>query len=170
MPGFKERDITGQTFGHLTAIHRLPGTVRARWLFRCSCGVESPILKGQVVRGAVKQCVACGHRLQAQLITKHGASKRDPRYQIFHAAKNRCNNPSDDRYADYGGRGIKFLFHSFEEFIADVGERPPGTLLDRRDNSKHYEPGNMRWVTPLESARNRRPKKNPITINQSKRD
>jgi hypothetical protein len=71
-------------------------------------------------------------------------------------ARQRCNNPNYDRYAGWGGRGIKFLFTSFEAFFAELGPRPPGTSLDKIDNNGNYEPGNVRWATPHEQQMNRR--------------
>lgn len=80
-----------------------------------------------------------------------------PEYRSHAHAKGRCNNPNDTKYADYGARGIKFLFASFEQFFAELGPRPNGKTLDRYPNNEgHYEPGNVRWATPLEQAQNRR--------------
>lgn len=73
--------------------------------------------------------------------------------------KQRCTNPKHDAYADYGGRGITVCERwakSFSAFVDDVGPRPAGTTLDRRDNSKGYEPGNVRWATSAEQNRNNR--------------
>lgn len=74
----------------------------------------------------------------------------------YHAARQRCVNRRDARYADYGGRGIEFRFKSFLEFFAVLGPRPAGLVLDRKDNEGHYEAGNVRWTTRSESQRNQR--------------
>ena len=71
----------------------------------------------------------------------------------------RCSNPNDAGFPDYGGRGIKvcdYWLYGFEAYFADTGEQPPGMLLDRIDNDGNYEPGNCRWATPKLSNDNKR--------------
>jgi len=96
---------------------------------------------------------------------KHGFSdsardERSPEYTAWKNAKARCSNPKSARWNHYGGRGIRMCdewLNSFEEFLSHVGERPSKKhSIDRYpDNDGNYEPGNVRWATPEEQARNR---------------
>lgn len=70
----------------------------------------------------------------------------------------RCTNPKDEAYHNYGGRGIKVCkrWFSFENFLEDMGHRPKGKELDREDNNKGYNKKNCRWVSSSINANNRR--------------
>src|ERR1700677_3037238 len=85
----------------------------------------------------------------------HGMSET-AEYRAFRDALNRCTNPTLECWNNYGGRGIRFLFTSFEQFFAELGPRPEGMTLDRKNNDGNYEPGNVRWATWEEQQNNRR--------------
>src|ERR1039458_5591494 len=99
----------------------------------------------------------CAQKLEVGHLgkTTHGMTKT-AEYRVYLGAKYRCENPRDHAYPDYGGRGVKFLFVSFEQFYAELGPRPPGLSLDRIENDGHYTPGNVRWATRTEQNRNQR--------------
>jgi len=87
-------------------------------------------------------------------------------YNTYRAAKGRCTNPRNREWPDYGGRGIRFLFARFEDFVACLGPRPAGLTLDRINNDSHYMPGNCRWATWKEQQNNRRPAKRSSAVQE----
>lgn len=141
---------TGDKFGKWMLINHVGGNY---WFARCECGFEKNVIMSHLTSGKSKSCIACGS-LQR---TKHGMTGRIE-YTSWVKMRGRCLNHNDDRYHQYGGRGIKICdqWKDFEVFLHDMGERPPGTSLDRIDVDGHYEPSNCRWATPKEQMRNLR--------------
>jgi len=94
--------------------------------------------------------------------TRHGhyaGNKPSATYRSWRLMLGRCYNPSNNKYKLYGKRGVRVCARwrtSFESFLADMGERPQGTTLDRKDSTGHYTPSNCKWSTPTEQNRNRR--------------
>ena len=80
-------------------------------------------------------------------------------YHVWKGMLQRCSNPSRADWPRYGGRGIRVCdrWHSFENFLADMGACPEGLTLERIDNGGKYEPGNCHWTTWEAQYRNRRP-------------
>jgi hypothetical protein len=157
------------TVGSTIAAHLLQGV---RMYCECGCGGITAIatrnakhlghVKGQHLRyinhHAHKGISVPGNTFGLKHgMTQHGVTPA-PEYQAYYNAKNRCENPDPDRkeFKNYGARGIRFLFTSFDQFYTELGPRPEGTTLDRIDNDGNYEPGNVRWATRDEQEQNKR--------------
>jgi hypothetical protein len=137
------------------------------WECICICGNVLHVRSSSLAQGTPNSCGCKFTELQATnpRRTTHGLSRvRDGKrehstYAAYHNAKTRCTNADHNSYKNYGGRGIKFLFTSFEQFLSELGIKPKGKTLDRKENNGNYEPGNVQWSTPKEQAANTRRKR-----------
>lgn len=95
---------------------------------------------------------------------KHGFAG-SPTYNSWQAMKSRCDYPSQAKYHNYGGKGITYCpeWATFEGFLADMGERPEGRTLDRKDSKGNYNKGNCRWATRWEQDTNKGPKSSNLS-------
>jgi len=121
------------------------GIRRIICLCRCSCGAERKVDGHTLVAG---KSTSCGHDVGVVhgACSKHSQCSKE--YQVWESMKGRCYTPSAKGYQSNGARGIKVCerwAQSFENFLADMGMRPTGTLLCRKDNFKDYTPENCFW-------------------------
>lgn len=164
MPPAKQ--LAGQVFGRLTVIERFRSrNGRVTWLCRCECGKLHEAVSHALTSGHTKSCGCWKDERNTSTPSTHGHASRakgiSPTYRTWQAMITRCTNVSVKSYQDYGARGISVYagWLVFENFLADMGEKPSGMSIERMDNEKGYGPDNCKWATKIEQARNTRANK-----------
>lgn len=160
---WKNRNLTGQTFGALVVVRPMGSDGRKmRWEFRCDCGktvikVGADVTK-EVKRGGTPNCGCLSRQLVGIANTTHGKSKH-PLHHVWAGMRGRCERPTDPAWKNYGGRGIKVCkrWAVFQNFWDDMSSTyRPGLSLERKDNNKGYSASNCKWATPKAQALNKR--------------
>jgi hypothetical protein len=151
----------GDVFERLKVLEVLP-VVKGHYMVKCLCvcGAEYVCRASGLASGHNKSC-GCLHKdiLKNGARLKHGKA-RSRFYKAWAGMIQRCENKNNDRYKDYGGRGITVCeeWHNFESFFnwAMNNGYSEGLQIDRIDNNGPYVPWNCRWVTITENSRNKR--------------
>jgi hypothetical protein len=151
------QDLTNQRFGRLVAIQFLGFDSRKKqlWEFECDCGNTITAHACNVKSGKTKSCGCLRAEAMRKTATTHGRTaggKQDRLLNIFYGLKSRCADLNDK---DYGGKGVKCLWQSPEEFIRDMEAGYADHLtIDRIDGNGHYCKENCRWATQKQQNRN----------------
>lgn len=157
----------GKKFHYLTVTSAVY-TRRGRRVVRCRCrcGTVRRIRTDALLSGATLSC-GCWHRKRMkQTHTRHGAYKTKL-YKVWNQMLQRCGNPNNRRYGDYGGRGIKvckswLTFAAFQVWAKCSGYRA-GLSIDRRNNGLGYRPSNCQWSTRSQQQMNQRARRSSRT-------
>lgn len=157
-------DISGQKYGRLTAMKRAENKKgsKAKWLCRCDCGNETIADSGNLRNGHTKSCGCFNKEVVTERFTTHGL-RQTRLYKIWSCIKQRCGNPKNCDFPDYGGRGITICnewqkdFQAFNDWALANGYTDELTI-DRKNVDGNYEPSNCRWANTLGQAQNQRMK------------
>lgn len=156
--------MIGLKFGRLTVATEVEKRVKPcgqkeRMFFCiCECGSESTVRSYSLKHGLTKSCGCLSIDSAKHRATTHGMSLSKIE-RVYHSMKQRCNNPNNQAYARYGGRGITVCeeWQTFEVFLRDMGDSyAEGLTIDRVNNNEGYSKGNCKWIPAASQARNKR--------------
>lgn len=152
--------LIGTRWGRLVVLSVGERTSHVHLNCVCDCGNTCSPTASSLHLGKTRSCGClkrdiCSAKQKIQATT-HGRSNTRT-FKSWMSMRQRCYLPTIAAYARYGGRGIRVCerWNSFANFLADMGERPPGTSIERCDNDKGYEPANCRWATSREQSINK---------------
>ena len=149
-----KKDMIGKKYGILTIISEVEKRNKNNHILynvRCDCGKEKQVLGSSLRSGSSRSCNKC------YLLTGTHGMWKSKEFSIWSSMKDRCYNPNNPRYKNYGGRGIIICdrwINSFKNFYLDMGNSN-GLSIDRIDVNKNYEASNCRWANAKTQARNR---------------
>ncbi len=156
----KRLELTGKKFGEWEVLEfsHIDKKKQSVWKCKCSCGKIVEVVGYDLKKGKSTKCQDCSEFGKViHGYTRKG--KKTKEYKAWEGMIKRCNNKNSIDYKYYGGRGIQVdpEWEVFENFLRDVGYAPSKKhTIDRIDNNRDYEPGNVKWSTMKEQARNRR--------------
>lgn len=166
-------DLTNKRFGRLFVTGRADVENRQPyWSCWCDCGKDVAVRSDALRAGITQSCGCLGIERRAAATSlksvthgltrgKRGQQRQPAEYRAWSNMRQRCNNPNNHKFKDYGARGISVCvrWESFENFLADMGNHPgKGYSLDRIDVNGNYEPSNCRWADAKTQANNKRKK------------
>ncbi len=161
----KAEESIGNKFGRLLVVSVQKINGRSRFECACDCGATKVIDAQNVKRGISKSCGCENRELASKRLATHGFAtgirngKRPRVYRTWKSMRQRCENPNDSGYENYGGRGISVCerWKSFESFLEDMGHPPTQKhTLDRKDVNGNYCKLNCQWATYKAQGNNKR--------------